>query len=125
MLRISWQTLRTRRASLAGAFLAIWLAVTLGYATAQLLAGALGGFGPGRFAAADHMLSAEATVTYGHGEGAERVPAIPGPRRGPRARPPPPRPPAPRLGGGRSRGRAGRRARGRRRDVRGGRLARR
>src|SRR3954471_15909619 len=80
MLRISWQTLRTRRASLAGAFLAIWLAVTLGYATAQLLAGALGGFGPGRFAAADHMLSAEATVTYGHGEDAERVPAIPGPR---------------------------------------------
>src|SRR3954447_22751092 len=80
MLRISWQTLRTRRASLAGAFLAIWLAVTLGYATAQLLAGAPGGFGPGRLAAAHHMLSAEATVAYGHGDDAERVPAIPGPR---------------------------------------------
>jgi hypothetical protein len=33
MLRISWQTLRARRATLAGAFVAIWLAVTLAYAT--------------------------------------------------------------------------------------------
>ena len=33
MLRISWQTLRARRATLAGAFIAIWLAVTLAYAT--------------------------------------------------------------------------------------------
>src|SRR4051794_39870123 len=80
MLLISWQTLRTRRASLAGAFVAIWLAVTLAYATAQLLAGALGGFGPGRFAAASHVLSANATVTYGHGADAERVPVLPGPR---------------------------------------------
>ena len=33
MLRIAWQTLRTRRATLAGAFVAILLAVTLAYAT--------------------------------------------------------------------------------------------
>ena len=33
MLRISLQTLRSRRGTLAGAFVAIWLAVTLAYAT--------------------------------------------------------------------------------------------
>ena len=45
MLRISLQTLRARRATLAGAFVAIWLAVTLAYATGLLMAGALGAAG--------------------------------------------------------------------------------
>jgi putative ABC transport system permease protein len=80
VLAISWQTLRARRGSLAGAFIAIWLAVTLGYATAQLMAGALGGFGPGRFTAASHVLRAHASVTYGQGEDAEHVAVIPPPR---------------------------------------------
>ena len=47
MLRISWQTLRARRATLAGAFVAIWLAVTLAYATGLLMAGALSPPGAG------------------------------------------------------------------------------
>ena len=43
MLRISLQTLRARRGTLAGAFVAIWLhAVTLACATGLLMAGALG-----------------------------------------------------------------------------------
>ena len=46
MLRISLQTLRARRGTLAGAFVAIWLAVTLACATGLLMAGALGA--PGR-----------------------------------------------------------------------------
>ena len=39
MLRISLQTLRARRGTLAGAFVAIWLAVTLASATGLLMAG--------------------------------------------------------------------------------------
>ena len=49
MLRISFQTLRARRATLAGAFVAIWLAVTLAYATGLLMDAALSPPGPGRF----------------------------------------------------------------------------
>ena len=47
MLRISWQTLRARRATLAGAFVAIWLAVTLAYAAGLLMTGAPEPAGPG------------------------------------------------------------------------------
>ena len=72
MLRISFQTLRARRASLAGAFVAIWLAVTLAYATGLLMAGALGAPGPGRFAAADAVLRADLPSTLGHGDDAEQ-----------------------------------------------------
>ena len=57
MLRISWQTLRAHRGTLAGAFIAIWLAVTLAYGTGLLMAGALGPPGPGRFAAADAVIT--------------------------------------------------------------------
>ena len=53
MLRISFQTLRARRGTLAGAFVAIWLAVTLAYGTGLLMDGALSAPGPGRFAAAE------------------------------------------------------------------------
>src|ERR671916_62948 len=53
MLRISLQTLRARRATLAGAFIAIWLAVTLASATGLLMAGALGPPRAGRPAAPD------------------------------------------------------------------------
>src|SRR3954465_9415923 len=80
MLRISLQTLRARRATLTGAFVAIWLAVTLASATGLLMAGALGPPGPGRLAATDAVVRADPTVTIGHGEDAEGVNAIPGPR---------------------------------------------
>src|SRR4051794_18218950 len=80
MLRISLQTLRARRGTLAGAFVAIWLAVTLASATGLLMAGALGPPGAGRLAAADAVVRADPTVTIGHGEDAEGVDVIPAPR---------------------------------------------
>ena len=78
MLRISWQTLRARRTTLAGAFVAIWLAVTLAYATGLLMTGALSAPGAGRFAAA--VVRADPTVVIGHGEDAEGEDVIPAPR---------------------------------------------
>ena len=78
MLRISWQTLRTRRGSLAGAFAAILLAVAFASATGAVLAAALSAPGPGRFAAADAVLRADPTVDLGGDEGG--VDAVPGPR---------------------------------------------
>src|SRR4051812_13408703 len=80
MLRISLQTLRARRATLAGAFVAIWLAVTLASATGSLMAGALGPPGAGRLAAADAVVRADPTIVVGHGEDAEGVDLVPGPR---------------------------------------------
>ena len=80
MLRISLQTLRARRGTLAGAFVAIWLAVTLASATGLLMAGALGPPGAGRLAATDAVVRADPTVTIGHGEDAEGVDVIPAPR---------------------------------------------
>src|SRR4051794_7469181 len=80
MLRISLQTLRARRGSLAGAFVAIWLAVTLACATGLLMAGALGAPGAGRLSAADAVLRADPTVTTGRGEDAEDLDAVPAPR---------------------------------------------
>ena len=62
MLRISLQTLRANRGTLAGAFIAIWLAVTLAYGAGQLMAGALGAPGPGRFAAVDAVVQADPTI---------------------------------------------------------------
>ena len=111
MLRISWQTLRARRTTLAGAFAAILLAVTVAYATGLLMAGALSAPGPGRLAAADAVVRADPTVTVGAGDDAEHG------RRDPGAAP---------AGRGRRPGRrgAGRRAGGRRRRVRRRRLGR-
>src|SRR4051794_10129651 len=80
MLRISLQTLRARRGTLAGAFVALWLAVTLAAATGLLMAGALGSPGAGRLAATDAVVRADPTVTIGHGEDAEGVDVIPAPR---------------------------------------------
>src|SRR3954467_7471671 len=80
MLRISLQTLRARRGTLAGAFVAIWLAITLASATGLLMAGALGPPGAGRLAATDAVVRADPTVTLGHGEDAERVDVVPAPR---------------------------------------------
>ena len=80
MLRISLQTLRARRGSLAGAFVAIWLAVTLASATGLVMAAALGPAGAGRLAATDAVVRADPTVTIGHGEDAEGIDVIPGPR---------------------------------------------
>ena len=78
MLRISWQTLRARRATLAGAFVAIWLAVTLAYAAGLLMTGALSPPGPGRFDAADAVVRADPTVELGGDLGG--VDVVPGPR---------------------------------------------
>src|SRR3954447_21368457 len=75
MLRISWQTLRARRGTLAGAFVAIWLAVTLASAAGALLAGALSAPGPGRFAGADAVVSADPSVPLPGGEGEDLHPA--------------------------------------------------
>src|SRR3954451_12579271 len=80
MLRISWQTLRARRATLAGAFVAIFLAVTLAYATGLLMAGALSSPGPGRLAAADVVVRGDPAVVIGHGEDAEPADVTPAPR---------------------------------------------
>ena len=80
MLGISWQTLRARRGSLAGAFVAIWLAVTLAYATGLLMSGALGAPGPGRLAAADAVVRADPTITVGKGDAAEGLDVVPAPR---------------------------------------------
>ena len=79
-MRISLQTLRARRGTLAGAFAAIWLAVTLAAATGLLMAGALGPPGAGRFAAADAVVRADPTITTGRGDDAEDVDVVPGPR---------------------------------------------
>jgi putative ABC transport system ATP-binding protein len=80
MLRVSLQTLRARRDTLTGAFVAIWLAVTLASATGLLMAAALGPPGAGRLAATDAVVRADPTVTIGHGEYAEGIDLIPGPR---------------------------------------------
>ena len=80
MLRISLQTLRARRGTLTGAFVAIWLAVTVASATGLLMAAALGPPGAGRLAATDAVVRADPTVTIGHGEDAEGIDVIPGPR---------------------------------------------
>src|SRR4051795_3054772 len=80
MLRISLQTLRARRGTLAGAFVAIWLAVTLACATGLLMAGALGAPGAGRLSAADAVVRADPTVTIGRGEDAEALDVVPAPR---------------------------------------------
>src|SRR4051795_11923391 len=80
MLRISLQTLRARRATLAGAFVAIWLAVTLACATGLLMAAALGPPGAGRLAATDAVVRADPTVMVGQGDDAQNLDVIPGPR---------------------------------------------
>src|SRR4051794_27856230 len=74
MLAIAFQTLRSRRGTLSGAFVAIFLAVALTYATGSLLAAALSAPGPGRFAAADLVLRADPTVTLDE-EAVAMVPA--------------------------------------------------
>src|SRR3954468_21900115 len=80
MLRISLHPLRPRRATLAGAFVAIWLAVTLACATGLLMAGALRAPGAGRLSAADAVVRADPTVTIGRGEDAEALDVVPAPR---------------------------------------------
>src|SRR4051812_48871049 len=75
MLRIALHTLRARRATLAGAFVAIFLAVTLAYATGLLMAGALSAPGPGRFAAADAVVRADPTVPLAADDAVDVVPA--------------------------------------------------
>src|SRR5262245_36738798 len=77
MLRISWQTLRAHRRTLTGAFLAIWLAVTLGYGTGLLMDSAIRAPGPGRFADADFVVRADPSVPSPEGESLD---AVPGPR---------------------------------------------
>ena len=80
MLLISLQTLLARRGSLAGAFVGIWLAVTLAAAAGVLMAAALEPPGAGRLAAVDAVVRADPTITVGHGEDAEQIDVVPGPR---------------------------------------------
>src|SRR3954469_4673478 len=79
MLRISLQTLRARRGSLAGAFVAIFLAVMLAYGTGLLIARGATGPGPGRLAAADAVVRADPSVTVGSSD-PEQVDVTPAPR---------------------------------------------
>jgi putative ABC transport system permease protein len=77
VLRIASQMLRVRGATLAGAFVAIWLAVTLAYAAGLLLTGALSPPGAGRFAAADAVVRADPRVELGHDLGSLDVSPAP------------------------------------------------
>ena len=67
MLLLALRTVRARRASLAGAFVAVLLAVALTTACAVLMAAALRAPGPGRFAAADAVVTAHSKIYIGHG----------------------------------------------------------
>ncbi|HEY6889991.1 MAG TPA: ABC transporter permease, partial [Solirubrobacter sp.] len=75
MLRISLQTLRANRGTLAGAFVALWLGVTLAYGAGLLMAGALSAPGPGRFAAADAVVQADPSIATAEDESADVAPA--------------------------------------------------
>jgi putative ABC transport system permease protein len=66
MLRLAVWTVRARRASLAGAFIAVLLAVALTTACAVLMASALRAPGPGRFAAADAVVTAHSRIWIGY-----------------------------------------------------------
>lgn len=80
MFALARSTLRTRRAAFAGAFIAIALAVTLVSAMGQIMTAALLSPGAGRFATADAVVTKHASVQFGSGEDAERVPVAPAPR---------------------------------------------
>src|SRR3954468_2782050 len=75
MLRISLQTLRANRGTLAGAFVALWLGVTLAYGAGLLMAGALSAPGPGRFGAADAAVQADPDIPIDEGETVAVAPA--------------------------------------------------
>ena len=66
MLRLAVWTVRARRASLAGAFIAVLLAVALTTASAVLMASALRAPGPGPFAAADAVMTAHSKIWIGY-----------------------------------------------------------
>jgi len=65
--------LQPRPGSFAGIFVMIAMTATIAAAVGQFMATGLGAPGPGRFAAADAVLRAPATVTIGHGDGADTV----------------------------------------------------
>jgi len=65
--------LQPRPGSFAGIFVMIAMTATIVAAVGQLMATGLGAPGPGRFAAADAVVRAPATVTIGHGDGADTV----------------------------------------------------
>ena len=75
MFRISLQTLRANRGTLVGAFIALWLGVTLAYGAGLLMAGALSAPGPGRFAAVDAVVQADPTIATSADESADVAPA--------------------------------------------------
>jgi putative ABC transport system permease protein len=74
VLRISFQTLRANRRTLMGAFVALWLAVTLAYGTGLLMDGSLSAPGPGRFAAADFVVRADPSIATADGESEDVIP---------------------------------------------------
>ena len=75
VFRISLQTLRANRGTLAGAFVALWLGVTLAYGAGLLMAGALSAPGPGRFAAVDAVVQADPSIAIAEDESADVAPA--------------------------------------------------
>jgi hypothetical protein len=66
MVLLALRTVRARRASLAGAFVAVMLAVALTTACAVLMAAALRAPGPGRFAAPDAVVTAHSKIWIGY-----------------------------------------------------------
>src|SRR3954454_4886623 len=79
MLRIARQPRPARRGTLTGAFVAIWLAVTLAAATGLLMAAALSSPGAGRVDGADAGVRVDPTVPIGHVAAAEAVDDTPAP----------------------------------------------
>ena len=77
VFRIALQTLRSRPGALAGAFLAIFLAVTFAHASGLLMAGALQDPGPGRLATADLVIRTDPTVRVAPDAFEEIIPAPP------------------------------------------------
>jgi putative ABC transport system permease protein len=67
------RALRMRAGSSAGAFVMIAMAVTIAAAAAQIMATALGAPGAGRFAAADAVVRANPTVSFGSGTDVDKV----------------------------------------------------
>lgn len=65
--------LQPRAGSFAGIFVMIAMSATIAAAVGQFMATGLGAPGPGRFAAADAVVRAPATVKVGHGNGADTV----------------------------------------------------
>jgi putative ABC transport system permease protein len=73
MALFRFRMLQPRPGAFAGIFVMIAMTATIAAAVGQFMATGLGAPGPGRFAAAGAVVRAPATVTFGHGDGADSV----------------------------------------------------